>query len=232
MGGGAVVNAAKQLKSIFAENLKDVLTTDELKYENDMIIDTSGKSISFEDAVTQLFLKQNYPYAFGVFQAPKVSWDEETGQGNAYFTWVYGCQVIELSVDPKKQQIKLLKAYAAHDVGRVINSGMLLGQFFGGMTMGMGYALIEEVKEDKGIIQNLNFHNYQIMKISDIPEMNAYFIENNDPLSPSGAKGIGEPTLELMAPAIANALYRATGVRLNRMPLRKELFKILKEKQL
>lgn len=232
MGGGAVVNAAKQLKSIFTENLKELLNSEELIFKNDQISGQSGKSISFVDAVTQLFLKQSYPYAFGVFQAPKVSWDEATGQGNAYFTWVYGCQVIELSVNPKKQQIKLLNAYAAHDVGRVINPGMLLGQFFGGMTMGMGYALMEEVKEEEGMIKNLNYHTYPIMKISDIPEMNAYFIENNDPLSPSGAKGIGEPTLELMAPAIANALYRATGIRLNRLPLKKELFKLLKEKQL
>lgn len=227
MGGGAVVNAVKNLKQIFTENLSDILGTDALRFENDRIYGKE-KSLSFKEAVSQLFLKQTYPHAFGVFQAPKVSWDEETGQGNAYFTWVYGCQVIELKVIPKTGQVKLIEAWAAHDIGRVVNPGMLLGQFFGGMVMGMGYGLIEEVIEDNGIIKNLNYHTSPVLRASEIPEMNAYFIANHDSLSPSGAKGIGEPTLELMAPAIANALYRATGKRFNRQPLKKDLINYLK----
>lgn len=232
MGGGAVVNAVNILKNIFRDNLEEELGTKELSFGEDRIIGLDDKSIRFEEAVHKLFLKQTYPYAFGVFQSPKVSWDEETGQGNAYFTWVYGCQVIELKVIPKTGQIKLIKAYASHDVGRVINPGMLLGQFFGGMVMGMGYGLMEEVVETDGIITNLNLNTNPILRAKDIPEMNAYFIENRDSLSPSGAKGIGEPTLELMAPALANALYRATGKRFNNQPMRNDLIKYIKESEI
>ncbi len=231
MGGGALMYAVENLKSIFRENLNDVLGKSDYKFENDCIT-SKDKSLSFDEAVTHLFLKQTYPYAFGTFKAPKVSWDEETGQGNAYFTWVYGCQVIELKVSNSikdKGKITLLNAYAAHDVGRVINEGMLLGQFFGGMVMGMGYALKEEVIEENGKITNTNYRPSLIMRANDIPEMNAIFIENPDSLSPSKAKGIGEPTLELMAPAIANALYRATGKRFYSLPLQKEVKNYINE---
>lgn len=231
MGGGALINAVENLKSIFRENLTDILGEGDYRFENNLI-SSRDKSLSFDEAVTHLFLKQTYPYSFGTFKAPKVSWDEETGQGNAYFTWVYGCQIIELKVSntgKSKGKITLLNAFAAHDVGRVINEGMLLGQFFGGMVMGMGYALKEEVIEENGKIQNLNYKPSLIMRANDIPEMNAIFIENPDSLSPSKAKGIGEPTLELMAPAIANALYRATGKRFYSLPMQKELLKYLNE---
>ncbi len=232
MGGGAVCKAVAELKKVFTSNLNDLLecNEDQITFKNDKLSAHNGKSLSFNDAVSQLFLKQSYPYAFGVFQAPQVSWDEETGQGNAYFTWVYGCQAVELTVNLNTNKIILKNAYAAHDVGKVINPGMLLGQFYGGMVMGMGYALIEEVDEIDGIIKNTNFDKNPIPRIFDIPELNAYFIENFDSLSPSGAKGIGEPTLELMAPAIANALFHATGKRFNHLPLKKHILNYINER--
>ena len=99
---------------------------------------------------------------------------------------------------------------------------MVLGQFYGGMAMGTGYALFEEVKTDRGRIRSLNFNSYRIPRSVDLPEMKAVILENRDPQSPSGAKGIGEPTNELMAPAIANAVYRATGKRPFRLPVKLE----------
>ena len=89
---------------------------------------------------------QQFPFAFGVFKAPRVTWDEHTGQGDAYFTWVYGCQAVELTVNKKSGKVKLLNAVAAHDVGRAVNPEMVRGQIYGGMAMSAGYALHEEVK--------------------------------------------------------------------------------------
>lgn len=217
MGGGALVKAIQNLKEIFAENLFDYFASKDLTFSEGMIY-SNEKKLSFEDAVTKLFMKQVYPFTFGTFKAPKVSWDEKRGKGNAYFTWVYGCQAVELTVNQKTKKINLLQAWAAHDIGKVINASMLAGQFYGGMLMGMGYSTKEKIIETNGIIQNLNYHNYQIFRTVDIPEMNIYFIESEDKLSPCGAKGIGEPTLELMAPAIGNALYRATGKRFFELP--------------
>lgn len=86
--------------------------------------------------------------------------------------------------------------------------------------MGTGYALFEEYRHQDGKGISSNFHNYRIPRATDLPPMTAIIVENRDPLSPSGAKGIGEPSNELMAPAIANALFRATGKRWLKQPIR------------
>lgn len=223
MGGGAVVNAAKLLKKQMAELLADHLNcqADEVEFKEDALVG-KNKKLTWDEAVNQLFLKQAYPYAFGVFQAPKVHWDEEKGRGNAYFTWVYGCDAVELTVNRKTGKVTLLNYVATHDVGRAIDKGMLLGQYYGGIAQGLGYALSEEVKNSEGKIQNLNFNQYKILRTTDMPEIQGIIVENRDPTSPSGAKGIGEPALEIAAAAVANAVYHATGQRHFDLPIKIE----------
>jgi CO/xanthine dehydrogenase Mo-binding subunit len=160
-----------------------------------------------------------YPYAFGTFQAPHVSWDEELGQGDAYFTYVYSAQAAELTVNRKTGKVKLLSLTAVHDIGRAINRAMVLGQMYGGIAQAVGQALMEDLAVEKGRITNLNLNKYKIPRAKDIPEIKGVIIENRDPNSPTGAKGIGEPSLELMAPAIANAIYNATGRRYHVLPI-------------
>jgi len=224
MGGGAVVIAANKLKLKIAEvlALKFDCSPDNICFKNEKIFDVKNKSsiLSFDEAVQFVFSSQVHPHSLGTFRAPKVTWDDDKGQGEPYFTWVYGCQVIELTVNKKTGKVTPIKAYAAHDVGRAINPAMLLGQFYGGMAMGLGYALHEDLKVTDGRITALNYNRYRVPRASDIPEMQGIIIENPDPLSPSGAKGIGEPTLELMAPAVANAIYNATGQRYYELPIK------------
>ena len=179
----------------------------------------SGRGVEFTEAARRLYRDQKYPYALGVFPAPRVDWDESCGQGKAYFTWVYGCQAVEITVGRRTGRIRLLNAWAAHDVGRAVNRAMLLGQFYGGMAMGAGYGLFEEVAMTGGRLRSLNYDTYHIPRSTDMPEMTAIILENRDPLSPSGAKSIGEPANELMAPAIANAYYHATGRRRFELPI-------------
>lgn len=167
----------------------------------------------------ELFLQRVTPYAFGTFKAPDVSWDDTTGQGNAYFTYVYSCQAAEVSVNKKTGKIKLLNIVAAHDIGKAINRPMLLGQMYGGITQGVGMALTEDFKIEDGKIISLNFDTYSLPRMTDLPEMTGVIVENHDPHSLTGAKGIGEPALELIAPAIANAVSNATGIRLTSLPL-------------
>lgn len=217
LGGGAVVKAAELLKKILAEALQQ----DEISLKDSWVCDAHGKKLkSWNDTIKLCFSKQIYPYAFGIFQAPRVSWDEATGQGNAYFTWVYACQAVELKVDPKTMKVTLLNMVAAHDLGKAINPALALGQFYGGMAMGTGYALFEDLPVEEGLVVPTNLHTYKIARATDLPEMKGIIIEHPDPTTPSGAKGIGEPTNELMAPAIANAIYRATGIRYKDQPLR------------
>ncbi len=221
MGGGAVSRAAATVRLQMAGAVAADLgcKPEEVRFASSRLTAPNGKDIDFTEAARRLYRDQKYPYALGVFPAPRVDWDESCGQGRAYFTWVYGCQAVELSVGRRTGRIRLLNAWAAHDVGRAVNRAALLGQFYGGMAMGAGYGLFEEVAMTGGRLRSLNYDTYRIPRSTDMPEMTAIILENRDPLSPSGAKSIGEPANELMAPAIANAYYHATGQRRCELPI-------------
>ena len=216
MGGGAVTLAARELKKKIAEAFCGKLgcAAEEVRFKDNFICGRSDTDrIAFDDAMRQMWQMQQFPFAFGIFKAPRVTWDEHTGQGDAYFTWVYGCQAVELTVNKKSGKVKLLNAVAAHDVGRAVNPEMVRGQIYGGMAMSAGYGLHEEVKAPDGKMTTLNLNTYRIPRSMDLPEMKAIIIENPDPISPTGAKSIGEPANEILAPAIANAIFNATGQR-------------------
>jgi CO/xanthine dehydrogenase Mo-binding subunit len=223
MGCGAVTLAVKKLKKLVAETLSDDLgcPAEAVRFEDDVLKDPTGNHrLSWDEAMHRMFLKRVYPYSFAAFRPPDVTWDEETGQGNAYFTFVYSCQAVELTVNRKTGKVQLLNVVAAHDIGRAVNRPMLLGQIYGGIVQGMGMALMEDVVVEKGRVKTLNFDRYRIPKTIHVPEITPIIVENPDPTSPSGAKGIGEPALEIIAPAIANALARATGKRYHSYPIR------------
>jgi CO/xanthine dehydrogenase Mo-binding subunit len=221
MGGGAVSRAAAAVRLQMAGAVAADLgcRPEEVRFAGGRLIAPGGRDVGFAEAAQRLYRDQKYPYALGVFPAPHVDWDESCGQGRAYFTWVYGCQAVELSVGRRTGRIRLLNAWAAHDVGRAVNRAALLGQFYGGMAMGAGYGLFEEVAMTGGRLRSLNYDTYRIPRSIDLPEMTAIVLENRDPLSPSGAKSIGEPANELMAPAIANAYFHATGRRRCQLPI-------------
>ena len=110
MGGGAVVIAARKLKSMLAEALCGKLGCEsgEVRFYGDRVYGkTDAFHLDYGQVGHEMYMRQQFPYAFGTFRAPKVSWNEETGQGNAYFTWVYGCQAVELTVNRKTGKVKL-----------------------------------------------------------------------------------------------------------------------------
>jgi len=129
----------------------------------------------------------------------------------------------EVEVDLSTGQVRVIKLAAAHDVGKAIHPQIVEGQIEGGVLQGIGYALSEEIKyNDKGKQQNYSFHNYFLPTAEDVPEIDAIIVESNDPQGPFGAKGIGETGLVPTAPAIANAVYDATGVRFTEIPMTEE----------
>jgi len=146
--------------------------------------------------------------------------DWNKGKGNISATYAYGTQGVEVEVDTETGEVKILRMVAAHDVGKVLNPQALKGQMYGALAQGIGYALYEEVRSQEGRIMNPNFRDYKIPTIHEMDfPIDLEFIETNDSFGPFGAKGVGEPGLVPTAPAIANAIYNAVGIRIRDLPI-------------
>ena len=130
--------------------------------------------------------------------------------------------MVEVEVDTETGIVKMLKVTGAHDVGRVLNRLGIEGQIEGGIVMGQGYALTEELIVEDGVMRNPSFRDYKLVTAPEIPEMDIHFIETMDGEGPQGAKGVGEAPAICIAAATANAIYNATGVRIYELPFTPE----------
>lgn len=140
----------------------------------------------------------------------------------------------EVEVDTETGEVKVLKFTAAQDCGTAINPMTVEGQCEGGIQQGIGYALTEDffVNKETGVLESDNFTTYKMPGSLDMPETEIIIINKPDPKGPFGAKGVGEPAMVGIAPAIANAIYDAVGVRITDLPITPEkVLKALKEKQ-
>ncbi len=143
-------------------------------------------------------------------------------RGNMSMTYTFGTHGVRVKVDEETGKVKILKYVAAHDVGKAINPLLLEGQVYGGVMMGVGYALSEQIICEKGQHMNPNFRDYKILTAKDVVPIEAPVLETYDEDGPFGAKGIGEPGCVPTAPAIANAIYDAVGVRIKDLPITPE----------
>ena len=133
---------------------------------------------------------------------------------------VVGAHFCEVEVDHTTGQVRVLRYVAAQDVGRVINPLGCRGQVEGGLHHGIGYALLEELRHDEGAPLNPNFMGYKVLMASDMPDIEVVLVEEPDPDGgPHGAKGVGTPVIPAIAPAVANAVRDAIGVRLRDLPM-------------
>jgi len=226
MGGGAVKNAAEILRGRFEELIHEewkLKSEDEIVFRDNKILTTDNRSlITFKDLCKLAASRGINLSTIGWYKSPNVDWDEHTGQGDAYFTYVYGCQIAEVSVNLGTGEVYLDKITAVHDPGTVINKLGAEGQVYGGVTQGAGYGMLEEVTTENGLIRELNFDQYLILTAKDIGEIKPIFVEGKEIYGPWGAKSLGEPTLELTAAAISNAVSNATGNRFFNLPLNLE----------
>jgi xanthine dehydrogenase YagR molybdenum-binding subunit len=135
----------------------------------------------------------------------------------------FGAQFAEVEVNTKTGEIKVLRFLAAHDSGRIMNAKMFQNQVSGGITMGIGFGLTEDrVMDDKqlGRLLTANLHDYKLPTALDAPaDKTVIAIDPHDTFSNTGAKGVGEPATIPTAPAIANAVFHATGLRLTDAPM-------------
>jgi len=150
--------------------------------------------------------------------------DLETGHSDhASAFYMYATQAAEVAVDEESGRVRVLRMSAAHDVGKAINPLNCAAQIEGGVVMGIGSAIHEEMIIDAtGKVRNPSFLDYHLVTSLDCPELLPIIVECAEPEGPYGAKGLGEPGLAPTPAAIGNAVANATGVRVYDLPLKPE----------
>jgi len=149
----------------------------------------------------------------------EISWDEENYKGDAYGVYSYAALVVDLEIDKLTYEVKIRGLTTAQDVGKAINPLLVEGQIIGGTAQSLGYALLENAIFRNGVMQNAQFTNYIIPTTLDMPPMNVELVEEPYSRGPFGAKGVGELPADVPAPAVAAAVFHATGLFIAELPL-------------
>lgn len=227
--GNAIKKAAeglrKEIIEIAVEKLK--LNTDvglKIDKGNIYIKSFPTKRISFKDIAQEM--GQNLLSVEAEFIAQTTEMDKETGQGAPYWPYTFAACGVEVEVDTETGIVEVLDGVLAQDVGRALNPKLVEGQMEGGFAMGLGYAIYEDLNLKKGRMKNNSFTNYIIPTALDMPDIENVIVEDPESTAPYGAKGIGEPVMIPVTPAIVNAIYDAIGVRITEIPITPD--KILK----
>jgi 4-hydroxybenzoyl-CoA reductase alpha subunit len=229
----AAADARRQILEAAAENLGEPLENLEMK---DGKISRKGEPEEWIPFAKMIRSKHFRPdgdviLARGWYEPPTENQDKEY-RGNLSATYGFATQAVEVEVDTETGEVTVLKIAAAHDVGRAINPMAVEGQIHGGISMGLGYALYEELVVKEGQVLNPNFADYALPTALDMPPIESILIETDDPAGPYGAKGMAEPACIPTAPAIANAVYDAVGVRIRDLPITPEkVLTALKERE-
>ncbi|RLC04673.1 MAG: xanthine dehydrogenase family protein molybdopterin-binding subunit [Deltaproteobacteria bacterium] len=227
VAGNAALGAAKKIKASILELGAEVMAVpqSELSLRNRQVFVRNDPEKTMP--IAKLLRKAHFSHG-GTMMMADFFYDpanENMGRdfrGNLSMTYAFGTHGVRLKVDEETGKVEILDYVAAHDVGRAINPLLLDGQVHGGVMMGVGYALTEQVVLEKGRNMNPDFRDYKILTAKDTFPLTPVVIETIDPDGPYGAKGIGEPGCVPTAPAIANAIYDAVGVRITDLPITPE----------
>jgi CO/xanthine dehydrogenase Mo-binding subunit len=146
-----------------------------------------------------------------------IHWDDDTYQGDAYPAYSWGCDVVEIELDPDTYEARPRHVTVVQEFGRPIHPALAQGQIEGGTVQGLGYALIERVVMRDGAMANSTLTTYTIPTTLDAPELDVVMLENPYDGGPFGAKGLGELPIDGPAPAVVNAI-RHLGLDLREIP--------------
>lgn len=221
MIGNSVALACRDARARLDKELADHWGVEQdtiAAFDGEVWSEGSNFKMSMEEAVDICKKRGVVPVGSGSFTAHGTGLDPEDGSGSPWQAYVFGSQIAEVEVDTVTGEVQVLGIWAAHDVGRAINPRGVEGQIEGGVVQGLGQALMEDYQLEDGHTKTHGFAKYILPTSLDIPQINTVIIEDRDPKSPLGAKGIGEPALVPTAPAIMNAIYDAVGVRITSLP--------------
>jgi CO/xanthine dehydrogenase Mo-binding subunit len=220
--GNAIILAARQVKESIMEVASEMLLVPagRLEAKNRKIYDRDNPNrfVSFKDAAARAMTAGKRLIGQGWWTPPPLGVDPETCQGNPYFVYAYSTQMAEVIVDVQTGEVEVSDFVAAFDVGKAINPNAVEGQIEGGVAMGLGYALMEEIIVKDGYIQNLNLQDFLIPTMLDVPNIKPIILEMKTKFGPYGAKGMGEMPNIPAAPAIINAIAHACGGRIRSLP--------------
>ncbi|CAN5209147.1 xanthine dehydrogenase family protein molybdopterin-binding subunit [soil metagenome] len=153
---------------------------------------------------------------------PGIHWDEEHYRGDAYAAYAWAVHVAEVEIDLRTWIARVTDYVALQEIGTVLNEPLARGQVQGGVVQGIGWALMEECRWKDGVMANNMLTNYIIPTSDDVPPIRVEFVENSCAPGPQGAKGLGELPIDGPAPAVVNAVARATGADPREIPLTPE----------
>ena len=236
MSGNATLMAAQEIRRTLLKKAGESveIDPDRLDLADRQIIDKeSGKKVLSLTEVVRACASDGIPlYHVALFKAPfrnLAQWNRIEGKVFPDFT--FGSHAAEVAVDEETGKVQIRKLVSCFDVGRAINRASVRGQIEGGAVYGMGYALTEEIILEKGITRTPSFSEYLLPTSLDVPDLETIILESGEGAGPFGARGVGEPSVTSVAPAIANAVHDAIGVRICDLPLTPEkIMKALKNK--
>ena len=226
--GNAVLEAANKVKFEILKLAAEILSTNteelELKSEEVFVKSSPQISISLAQLANAAYFERSTPIVCnGYFDEPRGrKFDPISYYGFPSEAFGFFNQIAEVDVNLETGQVRVTRFVAAHDVGKAINKILTEAQIYGGIVMGMGWTLTEAVVYNQGQFLNSNFRDYKIPTAMDIPLITPILVETIDPNGPFGAKGIGEAVMIPTAPAIANAIYNATGIQFKELPITSE----------
>jgi CO/xanthine dehydrogenase Mo-binding subunit len=221
LGGNATRVAAQRLNQVLGWAAADAMHCDPAQVHRmgEEYIGPNEEPMSFNDVAQHAREMGLSLYVQGKWEMPPFRWDFENGTGVPYHCYTFGAQVAEVEVDLESGDTRVLGVWAAHDGGKIIFPQGAYGQMYGGIVMGMGYALTEHIHFHEGYPQALNFDSYHIPRALEAPAMDGIFVEVDYQDGPFGALNLAEPMVIATAPAIANAVAQALGHRVRVLPL-------------
>jgi CO/xanthine dehydrogenase Mo-binding subunit len=156
------------------------------------------------------------------------TWDAKTQMhaddlsGNIAPGYSFAAQAVEVEVDTETGQVRVIDSFVADDCGKALNPLAVHGQSNGAAAQAIGWTLYEQLHLEDGRIANGNFADYTMPTTEALPALRSGIVESNDPNGPYGAKGASETAILMGAPAIANAIFDAVGVRITQLPITPE----------
>lgn len=229
LGGRAVQEACRKIKTQLAKEAAGRLgcSPQDVKFHNKQVFAASDPEhgIDLGELVHTMLFRDGggtHVMASAHFDAPCSLPDPETGVGDFAMSYSFGTHGVVLQVDPDTGKITILKVVAATDCGRIINPLGAEGQVHGGIMQGLGYALYEDFKVVDGQPLSTRFGQYKIPTVMTVPPIQTLWVETDDPHGLYGSKGLAEMGMVPTAPAVANAVYDAIGVRITDLPITPE----------